>query len=65
MQLAVDMLPSDSAVKTKSAVSAGTELEVVGCLTMAGSFMDDAFRAEMYTNKARAGGWFLRGVVRW
>lgn len=64
MQLAVDMLPSDSAVKTKSAVLAGTELEVVGCLTMAGSFMDDAFRAEMYTNKARAGGWFLSSACQ-
>jgi len=59
MQLAVDMLPSDSAVKTKSAVLAGTELEVVGCLTMAGSFMDDEFCTEMYTNKGRAVSWFL------
>ena len=59
MQFAVGMLRSDSAVKTKSAVSAGTAPEVVACLTMAGMKMQDKFVAEMRTDQERASSWFL------
>ena len=59
MQFAVGVLRSDSAVKTKSTVAAGTELEVVGCLTLAGMKMEDELSAEVRAFTDRAESWFL------